>query len=153
MIVWICGSREASDKMILVARNYVYKANENGWRIIVGDAPGIDEAVCQEAERINAACNVYGVTPQPRNGGVNNLRSCYINLSATTLRSGIKNDNPCSTYQERDEFLAKFCSNAVFIWNGDSPGTHRAYSYFSSNYPSKSAKFLCFEANQLKENS
>jgi len=41
----IAGSREAGPKMLAFARELVRWASEQGWVIVVGDAPGVDEAV------------------------------------------------------------------------------------------------------------
>jgi predicted Rossmann fold nucleotide-binding protein DprA/Smf involved in DNA uptake len=112
--ILICGSRRATQEMLDYARQSARKAllvfNAS---IIVGDAPGVDHAVIAEAMSIDPErLWIFGITPQPRNGP----ESRYIQVYTYS-------------YMQRDRHMANLCSDALAIWDGESPGT-----FFTHNY-------------------
>ncbi len=111
MKILIAGSRHTSPAAIEYARRAVRRAHELGASLICGDAPGIDETVIDEADRIGVPITVYAPR-SPRNaskqGGV--------------LIMG-------RNYTERDRIMIQNADVCLFIWNGRSNGTKTGYEY------------------------
>ena len=114
----VSGSRRASENMLEYARRVVAKATEYGWQIVVGDNPdGVDAEIVKECNRRQYTnVVVVGIARQPRNGGVTGGR--YIQIG--------------KSYSERDQLMAKASDRGLFIWDGKSPGTNKAYQFTQS---------------------
>lgn len=131
MKIMICGSRDATPAMAEYAARCVERADQAGYLILTGDAPGIDATVCEAAKRLNAACFVYGIQPQPRNGGVGNPRSLYVNLNHKK-HAGLLAKKPGEVkYTDRDQYLVRHADIVLCLWNQASTesGTYRVYEY------------------------
>lgn len=129
--IMICGSRDATPAMLGYARRCVERAVLKELLILVGDAVGVDGAVCAAAYDLNAACFTYGIQPQPRNGEVRNPRSLYVNLNNKRHAGEVGKTPGEVTYTDRDQFLVKHASVVVCIWNGlnEESGTYKVYRY------------------------
>ena len=116
--LYIAGSRKTSDNMLEYSRRVVARAIENNWTIVVGDNPqGVDKEVVKEARRLAYTdVIVVGIAAKPRNGGV---------PDGTYIRFG-------NSYSERDQAMARSSDRGIFIWNGTSSGTRKAYRYMRS---------------------
>lgn len=124
--VLIAGSRHASGEMLVYARRAVQRAHQLGWTIIVGDnSHGIDVAVVHECRRLKVSVIVVGVANFPRNGGCRH--GSYIKVLRDLYRSA--GGNLLNGYTVRDRWMVDNCQHALFIWNGDSPGTKAGYEY------------------------
>lgn len=114
--ILICGSRYASHAMIQYAKECVVKAHQCGLTILVGDAPGIDQAVIEEADRIGASVIVFGAYGRHRN----------------KTRAG-KNVAVQMSYTERDDHMVEQANYVICVWDGQSRGTRRVYDVAISN--------------------
>lgn len=103
----ITGSREAYSRRLLFAKTLARQLIERGIRIIVGDAPGVDGAVVEEA---NAAKykNIQVV------GAYKRMR-CQTNYG--------ENFPLDMTYPARDFWMARRCTHCLGIWDKQSRGT------------------------------
>jgi len=138
--VLIAGSRDASDAMLVYARRAVQRAHERGFMVIVGDNPhGVDMAVVQECRRLQAAVLIAGVSERPRNGGCRHGH--YFQVERDTYRG--MGGRLLNTYTVRDRWMVDMCQHALFIWNGDSPGTKAGYNYAIAR--EKDAHLVTFE--------
>ncbi len=122
----IAGSRYSTRAALQYARRAVQRAHQLGWTILVGDNPrGIDRAVVQECRRLKAKVIVAGVANIPRNGGC--WHGSYIKVTRDLYRSA--GGNLLNAYTTRDRWMVDNCQRALFIWNGDSPGTKAGFDY------------------------
>ena len=137
----IAGSRDATTQMLDYARRAVRRAQECGYTVIVGDNPkGVDMAVVRECRRLKTPVIVAGAGNFPRNGGCRH--GSYIKVHADTYRAA--NGHLLNRYTVRDRWLVDNAQLGMFIWNGDSPGTHAGYDYMVSR--SKDAHLINFSA-------
>jgi hypothetical protein len=109
-LLLITGSRSASPEMLDYARRVVARTKEKAWKIIVGDADGIDGAVIQACDDLGVPVTVYGA---------------YTKMRRRT-RSGENVALPGS-YPARDRHMATLCTCCIAIWNGQSRGTMNPY--------------------------
>jgi len=124
--VMIAGSRYASREMLDYARRVVQRAHEKGYIVLVGDNPkGVDMAVVQECRRLHAKVIVAGTGNFPRNYGCKH--GSYVKVTRDLYRSA--GGNLLDGYTVRDRWMVDNCQTALFIWNGDSPGTEAGYKY------------------------
>ena len=124
--VLIAGSRYATREMLDYARRAVQCAHAKGYTIIVGDNPkGVDMAVVQECRRLKARVIVAGIANFPRNYGCKH--GSYIKVTRDLYR--IAGVDLLTGYTARDRWMVDNCQWALFIWNGDSPGTEAGYRY------------------------
>ncbi|MBE2271030.1 MAG: hypothetical protein IAE80_22525 [Anaerolinea sp.] len=122
----MAGSRYSTRAALTYARRAVQRAHQLGWIILVGDNPkGIDMAVVQECRRLKTKVIVAGVANFPRNGGY--WHGSYLKVTRDLYRSA--GGNLLNGYTARDRWLVDNCQRALFIWNGNSPGTKAAYDY------------------------
>ena len=123
--VMIAGSRYASREMLDYARRAVQRAHEKGYIVLVGDNPkGVDMAVVQECRRLHTKVIVAGTGNFPRNYGCKH--GSYV-MTRDLYRSA--GGNLLDGYMARDRWMVDNCQTALFIWNGDSPGTEAGYKY------------------------
>ena len=115
MKILITGSREASQRLIDIARGFVEHFPQA--EFIVGDAPGIDAAVIAACDRIGARVLVCGAHGQCRNA-TKQQTNVYLTCS----------------YQERDRFMVDegHPDQCVAFWNGSSAGTLATAKYARS---------------------
>jgi len=124
--VMIAGSRYASREMLDYARRAVQRAHEKGYIVLVGDNPkGVDMAVVQECRRLHTKVIVAGTGNFPRNYGCKH--GSYVKVTRDLYRSA--GGNLLDGYMARDRWMVDNCQTALFIWNGDSPGTKTGYDY------------------------
>jgi len=124
--VMIAGSRYASREMLDYARRVVQRAHEKGYIVLVGDNPkGVDMAVVQECRRLHTKVIVAGTGNFPRNYGCKH--GSYVKVTRDLYRSA--GGNLLDGYTVRDRWMVDNCQRALFIWNGDSPGTKTGYDY------------------------
>lgn len=124
--VLVAGSRNASPEMLDYARRTVRRAHQLGWTILVGDNPkGVDMAVVSECRRLKAKVIVAGIANFPRNYGCKH--GSYLKIARDLYRGsgGYLLDG----YAVRDRWMVDMSQQAIFIWNGDSPGTLAGYEY------------------------
>lgn len=114
----ITGSRDATPDMLDYARRCVERAKERGWEIVVGDAAGVDAAVIEACCKLGVTYQVYGITPDPRNGP----KGFYTRVDATS-------------YLTRDEVMVRRSDRCIAIWNGRSRGTLYTFNYARKLYP------------------
>jgi len=106
----ITGSRNASAKLIAVAKKAVEHAQALGWEIVVGDASGIDMIVINTCDDLNVPVTVYGAN----------------NVMRHKTKTGANITTPGS-YIDRDVLMAEECDKCFAIWNGESRGTKLTY--------------------------
>ncbi len=124
--ILIAGSRDAAPAMLSYAQRVVRRAHQLGWIVVVGDNPrGVDRVVVRECRRLRARVIVAGVANFPRNGGC--YHGEYIKVPRDLYRSA--GGGLLSGYTARDRWMVDTCQRAMFIWNGDSPGTLAGYEY------------------------
>jgi len=124
--VMIAGSRFATRDMLNYARRAVQRAHKLKYTIIVGDNPkGVDMAVVRECRRLKTPVIVAGASNFPRNGGCNHAQ--YVKVHRDTYRGA--NGHLLNRYTVRDRWMVDQAQIALFIWNGQSPGTKAGYDY------------------------
>ena len=124
--ILVAGSRDASAEMLDYTRRVVQRTHQLGWTIVVGDNPqGVDIAVVRECLRLQAKVIVAGIANYPRNGGCKYGE--YVKVERDLYRSA--GGGLLSGYAVRDRWMVDCCNRAIFIWNGDSPGTKAGYDY------------------------
>ena len=122
----IAGSRAATAQMLDYARRAVCRAHERGYTVIVGDNPkGVDMAVVHECRRLKSPVIVAGVSNFPRNGGCKHGH--YVKVHRDTYRAA--KGYMLNRYTVRDHWMVDQANIALFIWNGESPGTKSGYDY------------------------
>lgn len=109
MNIMICGSRKASDTLLLEVRHFVQVLRDEEHHVLVGDALGVDSQVVWACEELEIPYTCYGIADAPRNGASN-----YVN---TMLDS----------YTARDDFMLLKAEYVVGFWNGYSKGTPRVF--------------------------
>ena len=125
----IAGSRDATPQMLDYARRAVRRAHDKGFIILVGDNPkGVDMAVVRECRCLKMRVVVVGVGNFPRNGGCQH--GSYVKVHRDTYRAS--GGYLLNRYTVRDRWLVDNATLALFIWNGDSPGTKAGYDYMIS---------------------
>ncbi len=107
--VLVTGSREASPAMLKKAEQVVLWCFDQGHEVLVGDAPGIDEAVRRACVEHVVAVTVFGAYGRVR----------QLEIGRFTGRRVLTE----GTYPERDVVMAQQCEVCVAIWNGTSRGT------------------------------
>jgi hypothetical protein len=124
--ILIAGSRHATCEMLDYARRAVQRAHTKGYAVIVGDNPkGVDMAVVQECRRLKVKVIIAGIANFPRNYGCKH--GSYIKVTRDLYRSA--GGDLLGGYTARDRWMVDNCQIALFIWNGDSPGTKAGYEY------------------------
>ena len=125
----IAGSRDATTQMLDYARRAVRRAQECGYTVVVGDNPkGVDMAVARECRRLKTSVIVAGAGNFPRNGGCKH--GSYVKVHRDTYRAA--GGHLLNRYTVRDRWLVDTAQIGLFVWNGDSPGTHAGYDYMVS---------------------
>ncbi|HEV8525457.1 MAG TPA: hypothetical protein VGQ71_13245 [Terriglobales bacterium] len=120
----ITGSRQASDAMLAYAEKAVIRAADLGWRIIVGDAMGVDLQVVITCHKKLIDFDCFGIADSPRN--VDELfrrRMMLPRLENRMTYHQVKGD-----YLARDRHMATLCSRVLAIWNCQSRGTLYTYN-------------------------
>lgn len=120
MKLLITGSRDASRKMLHVARRIVRATKWDdefypsllGCEIVVGDASGIDDEVVITCRQYGVTYSCYGITQTPRN-------SAHIHFY----------DQVSGDFLSRDRVMVEQCDLCIAIWNGVSRGTKYTYDY------------------------
>ena len=136
----VAGSRYATREMQAYTRRVVRRAHQLGWIIVVGDNPqGVDMAVVRECRRLRAKVIVAGIANFPRNGGCKHGE--YVKVERDLYRSA--GGGLLSGYTVRDRWMVDNCQRAMFIWNGESPGTKAGYDYALAR--GKEAHLITFE--------
>jgi len=128
-------SRGCTDYLKEQAIEGLRRAMRKNHTIIVGDNKyGIDRVIVDELNATNyhrAFC--YGVADEPRNGGIVNdwltLESSYVQVETPNITV------PRYRYAHRDRVMCDNADMGVFIWDGKSKGTKRAYDYMETIKP------------------
>lgn len=107
----ITGSRDTNPKMLNTAIAAAKRAHELGWRIIVGDAHGVDQAVVETCEAEGIPHIVVGISDKPRN--------------TNTLDHYVNSKQP--GFLKRDDWMVDRATKCLAIWNGSSRGTKHTY--------------------------
>jgi hypothetical protein len=124
--ILIAGSRHATRAMLAYARRAVLRAHQLGWTILVGDNPrGIDLAVVQACRRLKVPASSSPASPASRDFGCRHGR--YVMVTRDLYRSA--GGDLLGGYTARDRWMVDNCQRALFVWNGDSPGTKAGYDY------------------------
>lgn len=109
--VFISGSRNATEAMLARARNVVGQLAERiksgrAYQILVGDAPGIDTAVIEEADRLEVPVTVTGAKGELRH------QSAQGDNQARNI-----------SYTGRDRLLTEMADAGIVIWDEESLDT------------------------------
>lgn len=115
-LLLICGSRDASPYMLAVARKAVERAHANGWKVIVGDAGGVDHAVLKACCQMKVPFAFYGITNEPRHW------CCDMHKAENYHRVPW-------TYLDRDKYMVEASDRCFAVWNKSSRGTQFTFSY------------------------
>ena len=105
MKILICGSREASPRLLSIAHDFValYRQHE----FICGDADGVDAAVIQACDALGVTLTVYGANHTLR----------HKTQTGRNIALG-------GTYRMRDAWMVAQGPDVVIgLWNGTSAGT------------------------------
>ncbi len=122
----IAGSHYATREMLDYARRAVRRAHQLGWTVLVGDNPkGVDMAVVRECNRLKTRVIVAGTANYPRNYGC--MHGSYMKVERDIYR--VTHGDLLNGYTARDRWMVDNCQQALFIWNGKSPGTKAGYDY------------------------
>ena len=108
----ICGSRDASPRMLSFARYCTLKVlamDKMNVHVLVGDAHGIDEEVVRTCMTWGIPFTCCGIAQNPRNGAT---RQHYQRIISTTNTYADK-------YRERDQFLVGQADFVICISNGE----------------------------------
>ncbi len=108
----ITGSREATPMMIGYVREIVGVALGKGWKVIVGDADGVDAAAIQSCDVRNCRVEVHGA---------------YNKMRRRSLTG--ENNTHMGTFLERDRIMAERADLVYAVWNGASRGTKYTFEY------------------------
>ncbi len=120
-ILLITGSRVCTREMEQRAESAVWKAQEKGYSIIVGDAIGIDFAVVSACNALGVPYVCYGVTTIPRQ-----QQLCY-----PYIQIHFEGTWP-ERFLARNRHMADLANECLAIWDGKSRGTLYTYKYFKS---------------------
>lgn len=102
----ITGSRDMNARMARLAASLVRRLYHMDWRVIVGDAEGVDAVVLD-------TCLSQGVHAE-----------CYGAYGRMRRKSRTGDNYPTSpTYPARDLVMAHRATACIGIWNGESSGT------------------------------
>jgi predicted Rossmann fold nucleotide-binding protein DprA/Smf involved in DNA uptake len=126
----ICGSRDATPAMLSFARLVTLRAwhmvLNTQWRIIVGDAHGVDEEVVRTCLTWGIAFTCCGIAQSPRSGAPKR----HYQRIVTTASSYAER------YRERDRYMIHQANLVVCISNGETlrkggqpTGTLAVYEY------------------------
>jgi hypothetical protein len=118
-ILLICGSRDASPQMLRVAAAAVSRAHAHGWRILCGDASGVDHAVIMTCCKLGVPFAFYGITKQPRH-------FCCEHHAAEDYH------RVPGGYLDRDKFMAEAADRCFGICRKRSSGTMFTCQYARS---------------------
>lgn len=110
----ISGSRDATKAMLDYAFRAVERAGERGWQIVVGDAPGIDQAVIDACNLFDVRCEIYGAKSSIR---------ARVHPGQTTMAL------PTRSYRVRDQDMVNHADYVLCLWNGRSRGTRYVYEF------------------------
>lgn len=111
MDILISGSRLIGKNGLEFAAYLVQQVAARGARIIVGDAPGVDQVVIKAAAKANVPCAIVGAHGKVRN------RSKSAKVHLTKL-----------SYSQRDKYMIGKADEVWCIWNGQSSGTAQVFS-------------------------
>ncbi len=114
MVILITGSRDASPRLLEIARRFVTEHPDNAY--IVGEAPGIDATVITACDSIKAAITVCWA---------------YKNLR----HQSDQGDNRAldMDYLARDRYMVDLIPDmCIAFWNGTSRGTMYTAKYAKS---------------------
>jgi hypothetical protein len=105
MKILICGSREASSRLLKIAGEFVQLYHEH--EFICGDAEGVDAAVIQACDALGVPITVYGANNQLR----------HQTQTGRNIALG-------GSYRMRDAWMVAQQPDVVIgLWNGTSAGT------------------------------
>jgi hypothetical protein len=108
----IVASRDSTPAALDLARALVAEAGRRGWRVIVGDAYGVDAAVIDECDWQGVPVEVHGA---------------YGRLRRRTI--GGENVVHAGGYAARDREMVERCDYCVAVWNGESDETQETVEY------------------------
>jgi hypothetical protein len=131
MNILITGSRNASKGMICYARRCVQRALEKGYIVIVGDAPGIDQAVIETADELGVKLEVFGAYKK--------LRNKSSRPGCNRLYDG--------NYTQRDNAMIELVGTVINIWNCTSNGTKRNHQHALAR--GKASHLIQFPSNEM----
>lgn len=115
-LLLICGSRDATPTMLHVARKAVERAHARGWKVLCGDASGVDHAVIMTCCKLGVPFSFYGITDVPRH------YCCDVHKAENYHRVPW-------TYLDRDKYMAEAADRVFAIWNQTSRGTAFTFRY------------------------
>jgi hypothetical protein len=133
-IILVTGSRDATKPMRLKAREVVVWIAANQYELLVGDAPGIDEACRTLGAEVGLRPYVYGAYGKIRQPEINPTGERRIIVPGG--------------YLARDRVMGDQCSACVAIWNGRSWGTQYTGLYVESL--GKVCRWPCASPHLLK---
>jgi hypothetical protein len=116
-ILLICGSRDATPAMLKMAWKAVRRASDLSWRVVVGDAAGVDTAVISACCHLCVPFMFCGISQYARN-------FCCDKHRHANYQSVYGTD-----YLGRDRFMVEESDRCFAIWNGISRGTLYTYNY------------------------
>lgn len=134
-VMCISGSRELTREMTFAPQRVLFNAHQDGYAILVGDAPGVDAEIIRAAKTLNIPVVVFGITEKPR---LNTFDFPYIHVKR-------------STYHARDQIMIDLADRWIGIWNGRSKGTKEAGQYAQRR--SKPAHLLTYPKAQPRQST
>lgn len=102
----ITGSREISQALLDKVEPIVAILAKANQTVIVGDAPGVDQAVITACDKLGCKVEVHGAYGKLRH--------------RTKTGENVIHDK---SYHDRDMVMASMCDVTIAIWNGQSRGT------------------------------
>ncbi len=111
MRVLITGSRQATPAMLAKVEEVVLWVKQQGYALLVGDAPGVDARVRVCAEALSVPTTVYGAYGRLRGRDRRHEHVVVV----------------LQEYVVRDRLMAQHCDLCVAVWNGRSRGTNATF--------------------------
>lgn len=130
-IMCLSGSRDMTPGMSFAPERILWTAHQEGYVILVGDAPGVDTAIIKAAQKLRIPVIVFGLTRMPRTDVGSNP---YVQ---------VKRGN----FYYRDQVMIDLADRWIGMWNGTSKGTQAAARYAKSK--GKNAHLISYPGSQM----
>lgn len=114
MKLMICGSRAMVPAGLDYTSKCIERVQKLGWEVICGDAPGVDQRVLRECQRLGIKLAVY--TPI----GYHTRAARYDGVIYKHVGMG---------YSGRDQEMVKMCDRVLVVWNGESRGSKAVHDF------------------------
>ncbi|MBE2196840.1 MAG: hypothetical protein IAE83_21895 [Anaerolinea sp.] len=129
-IMCISGSRDMTPEMRYAPSRVLWRAHQDGYTVVVGDAPGVDTEIINASKRLNIPIVIFGITAMPR---MDTHGNAYVQ---------VKRGN----FNYRDQIMIDLADRWIGLWNGRSQGTAKAAQY--ARKQNKPAHLIAYSKSQ-----